>query len=72
MGIRMFTSIAERISLVCFRQYEQREMRVFAEVEEQIRKFDSEVSRLQSELDFLNSDDRNGEHGILFVVMPYV
>uniref|UniRef100_F1KQG1 Structural maintenance of chromosomes protein n=1 Tax=Ascaris suum TaxID=6253 RepID=F1KQG1_ASCSU len=55
----VFHDFCERLHIRDIRQYEQREIHIIAEVQEQFRKFEAELSRLQNEIDFLNSEDRN-------------
>uniref|UniRef100_A0A915A738 SMC hinge domain-containing protein n=1 Tax=Parascaris univalens TaxID=6257 RepID=A0A915A738_PARUN len=65
----VFSDFCKRMNIRDIREYELREIHSMVDVREQFHKFETELSRLQNELDFLNSEDRNCKCIILFIAM---
>uniref|UniRef100_A0AC35FVK5 Structural maintenance of chromosomes protein n=1 Tax=Panagrolaimus sp. PS1159 TaxID=55785 RepID=A0AC35FVK5_9BILA len=55
---RIFADFCRRVGIHDIREYENREMRFFQERQRELKAFDTEIARLQYEIDFLKSEDR--------------
>ena len=54
----IFAEFCKRVGIHDIREYENREMKFHQEMQRELKSFDTELARLQYEINFLKSDDR--------------
>ena len=64
----VFAEFCARVGIRNIREYEQREMRMHEEHQQRINSFNQELERIQYEIEFLKSEDREGRQTYFFFV----